>query len=175
MLTPAQTGILRAAILADGAMSQATSTGDTIAISAWFNTVGTFMVWKSQTDTKELLEAISWANMTPVDTPDATVLWANRASACQSKQLNLQMMLSMDSVATGKPNIRAGLQSALTGIPSGVAGANRSAGAAEVLAVVQRAATRAEQFLATGAGTAVNPGSLTFEGLVTVEDAASLR
>ena len=166
-LTPAQIAVLKAAITAEidptfVALRQAGATG---AMTAWYNAPSTYVVWRTTTPTSDIFDAVIWANLTPADTPDGTALWQNRSLACQGKQFNVQIMLAgIDNVGTGKPNIRAGLQDALTNVPAGPAGAAIGAGWAAVRVAMQRAATRAEKLYATGLGTAATPGVLGFEG-----------
>jgi hypothetical protein len=74
------------------------------------------------------------------------------------------------SVATGKANIRAGLQDATSNIPSGLNGTIKGGGWANIQAAIQRPATNAEKALATGTGTALSPGNLTFEGRIPVSE-----
>lgn len=169
-LTPAQIATLRAAILAnaDPAFVALRNGGATSAMADWYNAAGTFVVWRSSTPADEIMDTIVWANFTPADTPDGTQAWANRSLACQGKQFNLQtMIVGRQSVASGRANVRAGLQDALTSLPSGPTGANRAAGWAAVQAVIQRLATLGEQLFASGTGTTATPGTLGAEGAMT--------
>ena len=95
-------------------------------------------------------DAILWANFTPLDTPDGTQLWTNRALCCQGKQFNIQLMLQGRSTIPGdKPGFRTGLQDALTALPSGASGANKTGGWTAVQLVLQRLATRFENLFTT--------------------------
>ncbi|MBL8999290.1 MAG: class I SAM-dependent methyltransferase, partial [Gemmatimonadetes bacterium] len=40
-----------------------------------------------------VFDAITWANLTPVDVPDGSAAYTNRALLCQAKQINLQILL----------------------------------------------------------------------------------
>lgn len=180
MPTPAQIVLIRAAIDADPVLSGRPSTpNDASIIADALNTAASpdYLVWRTSTPTQDVFDAIAWANLTPSDAPDSTVVYTNRALACQGKQFNLQTMLSgREYISSNKSSIRAGLQDALTSLPSGAAGAARSGGWANVQAAMQRKATRAEKALiASGAGTSGNPGILGFEGNLTYEDVLAAR
>lgn len=137
---------------------------------------GTFKVWNTTTPVGDIQDAINWSNFTPaVPALGAGLDYSNQALACQGKQFNLQLLLSTGSgynsgVSTGKANVRAGLQDALTGIPSGASGATRSGGWAAVQLVIQRFATRVEKLFATGTGTTASPASLVLEGSIHFND-----
>lgn len=142
-------------------------------MAAWYNQTYSpaFHVWRSTTPASEVFNAISWANLTPADTPDTTVVYTNRALSCQAKQINLQILLQgQNSIATGKLSIRQGLSDSLQNVPAGAGGALLDAGwagAGKVKATIQRAVTRAEKIWATGTGTTAVPGDLgAFEGTV---------
>jgi hypothetical protein len=174
-LTRPQAVILRNAILADPVVSLQVGVADQ-PILDWLNALTTFRVWRTITPVSDIQDNIVWANFTPANPAagagtDAT----NWLLACQGKQFNLQNLLSSGSgfsggVSTNKPNIRAGLQDACTLIPSGVAGATKTGGWTQIQLAIQRAATKAEQLLATGTGTQANPGDLGFDGNIQNSD-----
>jgi hypothetical protein len=172
-LTSAQLVTLKANIAANVdstfiALRNAGSTGD---MANWYNVASSFIVWSTYTAVADINDNIVWANLTPVDAPDTTQLWMNRALLCQGKQFNLQIMLGgLNVVNSSKTNIRAGLQDALTNVPSGTAGALVSAGWVPVKTVMQRAATRGEAVFATGTGTSTTPGSLVYDGMISNYD-----
>jgi len=182
MPTPSQLVLIRAAIDADPALSsmpQTSSGADAIATALNATANPAFVVWQSSTSAQVIFDAVSWANLTPADAPDGTTLWTNRALACQGKQFNLQTILAgRETISSNKASIRAGLQDALTSLPSGTGGVLRSGGWATVQTAMQRNATRAEKALITsGAGTTGSPGNLGFEGqlsYVDIQDARAL-
>jgi hypothetical protein len=130
-----------------------------------------FYIYRTDVPVNEIFDAVVWANLTPSDTPDGTQTWANRSLACQGKQFNLQTILigTQGVLNVSKINIRAGLQDALTAIPSGTAGASRSAGWVTIRdTVITRFATRAEKLFsnkANGNGATVTTAAApVFEG-----------
>lgn len=141
-------------------------------------TAPAWYAWRSTTSADDLLDAVVWANLTPIDTPDNTATYTNRALVAQAKQLNLQIILQgRSTIATGKLNVRQGLQDALLNVPTGVGGALLDAGwagANRVKAVINRPVTRAERIFATGTGTTAVPGVLGWEGQLTEVDGARL-
>lgn len=145
-----------------------------------------FWVYRTSIPVAEVFDAIVWANFTPSDVvPTDTSLnndiFQSRQIACQTKQMNLQtMIVGQSSISGAKANIRAGLQDALTNIPSGANGATRAAGWTTVRdTVLARLATRAERLYAnTGSGnggTAATAAALTFEGDLTPADIQAAR
>lgn len=152
------------------------------AIAALYNVsaVPSFTVWCSTIPSSQIFNGIVWANLTPNDAPDGTQVWADRSLCCQGKQFNIQTMLGgQQSLSTGLASIRAGLQDALTNIPSGTGGAIVSAGWVALRdGVLKRLATRLEKLLADtsgGNGAAATPAALVYEGQVTPQAIAAAR
>jgi len=137
-----------------------------------------YYVWSSNVQIADIMDAIMWANFTPADAADGTQTWTNRSLSCQGKQFNLQTMLvGRSSIDATKANIRGGLQDAMTALPSGPGGANRSGGWATVLLTLSRKARRVEKVLAAGTGTQLAPATAVFEGQISpgqVETARNL-
>lgn len=178
MLTETQIATLRAVVLAESSLDTARATGDDYAIAAWCNANASpaYQVWNTQTATQAIADSVTWSNLTPLDAADGTTTFTNRALVAQAKQLNLQIFLQgREFLSTGKPNIRSGLQDSLTNLPTGASGALISGGWATVKNVIQRPARNAEKILASGSGTSASPSTLTFEGLVTPDEASLLR
>lgn len=174
MLTTQQQNTLKTFIQADPTLNAFAPGAD----NAWaiadllaVNANPAFQVWQSNTPASDIYDAVQWAAFTPSDAPDGTTLWANRSLACQGKQFNLQTLLSgRETISTGKANIRAGLQDALTGIPSGTNGAQSVGGWPAVKLAIQRPANVLEKLFATGTGTSVNPATLVVEGRLYYQD-----
>ena len=171
-MTTAQLATLKTAILADANLTALVASFSTGAIKDYLNTpTAAYYVWQTAVSTQTLYDNITWANFTPVDAPDGTATWTNRALACQGKQFNVQIILQgRDTLNASKANVRAGLQDALTAIPSGVAGANKSGGWTNVQTAMQRLATNGEKVFASGLGTTASPSTLGFEGYIQDSD-----
>lgn len=178
-LSPAQLATLKAAILADNTLNAFPNTdngnGDlatalnALASPDWF-------VWQTAVNVNDIADAINWANFTPQDTPDGTVTWTNRSLACQGKQFNLQTMLvGRTSMDASKANLRAGLQDALTAIPSGASGASKAGGWAAVQLILSRKAKLIEKILSTGTGSQATPATMGYEGTVTGDNVTRAR
>jgi len=167
MLTPAQCTTLKALAMADQTAAALIAAGNDMALADWFNTPTTTWIWRTSVPADEVFDAITWANLTPVDAPDGSATYTNRALLCQAKQINLQIMLQgRERIAGAKATIRSGLSDALLNVPSGAGGALQSAGWAAVKGVLSRFATRAEAALATGLGTQAAPSTPAFDGQI---------
>lgn len=176
-MTPARINALHAKVIADPTALAFILARDTPGLKGYLNAISApdFFVWRSATPADEINDSILWDRFTPVDTPDALVLYTNRAMACSIRQMNLEIqLLGKDVVNTSKPNIRKCFQDALTDVPSGIAGANRQAGWTAVKTVISRIATVAEKLSATGTGTAVSPADLVYEGTLSDSDASQI-
>ena len=138
-----------------------------------------YNVWRSVTPASEILDSITWANLTPADTADGTATFTNRALVCQAKQMNLQIILQgRDSVASGKVSVRGGLSDALQNVPAGAGGALVDAGwagAGKVKATITRTASVVEKLFATGNGTTATPSTMGYEGPITSDDVQAAR
>src|SRR5574343_1744947 len=161
-LTTEQLATLKTAILADANLVAARTAHDTQAITNYLNTSSTLDVWRTSVSTQVLFDQITWANLTPNDQPDGTLDWQCRSLACQGKQFNLQLIFaSRDVIDASKSNFRAGLQDALTNVPSGQSGPLVSAAWVRVRTAMQRKATVLEAIFANTQNT---PASLVVEG-----------
>lgn len=184
ILTAAQQQTLKTDISANGdtnALKNA-SNGD-VQIAALYNAlaVADFFVYRSNVPVQDIYDQITWANLTPVDpVPTDTALnaaiWQARSLACQGKQFNVQIILQgQNTINAAKINVRAGLQDALTNVPSGAGGALISGGWVGVRDnALARKALRIEKLFATVGGafdgtTAAKSGTLVFEGTVSAQ------
>lgn len=181
-LTTEQLQTLKTAINAetDAAFVALRQANDEQGMADWYNatTSPAWYAWRPITPVAEVLNAISWANLTPADAANGTTLFTNLALVCQTKQLNLQIILQgQQQIATGKLNVRQGLSDALQNVPAGASGALVDAGwagANKVKAVINRAVNRVERLFASGTGTTAVPGEVRFEGEInaqTISDA----
>ena len=181
-LTAPQLATLKAAILADGTMSAKPMTsGGSLEIAGLLNAAASpaYYVWRSNTSASDIMDAITWANLTPADTADGTATFTNRALVCQAKQMNLQILLQgRDSLATGKTSVRGGLSDALQNVPAGAGGAVVDAGwagAGKVKASITRTASIIEKLFSTGNGTTATPSTMGYEGPVSSDDVQQAR
>jgi len=175
-MTPEQYTTLKSLADADQTASALIAQGNDIGLADWMNAPTSQYIWRQYTPADDVFDAIVWANLTPIDAPDGTALWTNRALLCQAKQINLQIMLQgKERIATAKATTRAGLSDALLNVPSGASGATQSAGWATVKSVISRIGTRAEMALATGAGTQGSPSAPSFDGTISAYDAQMIR
>jgi len=175
-MTPAQYTTLKSLADADQTASALIAQGNDIGLADWMNAPTSQYIWRQYTPADDVFDAIVWANLTPIDAPDGTALWTNRALLCQAKQINLQIMLQgKERVATAKPNIRNSLSDALLNVPSAAGGATQGAGWPAVKAAISRIGTRAEMALATGAGTQASPSTPAWEGKLSATEASSVR
>ena len=171
-MTPAQLLTLKNAILAEPELSEFVSSGNDTGIANWLNTTASpdFMIWRSNASTEDIVDAITWASLTPDTNPDATAAWGNRAAACRCRQLNLAILLHQSTLNATKANIRQGIQDALTNVPSGIAGALKNAGTATALLAMQRKANRFEKIFSTpvsGANVASIEGNISTSDIAT--------
>ena len=175
MLTPAQCTTLKALAMADQTAAALIAAGNDMGLADWFNTPTANYIWRSSVPVDEVFDAITWANLTPVDVPDSSAAYTNRALLCQAKQINLQILLQgRERVSGAKATIRAGLSDALLKVPSGASGAEQSAGWAAVKAVLSRFATRAEAALAPN-GTQAAPATPVFDGMLIWADMPAIK
>jgi hypothetical protein len=184
-LTTSQLTALKADIVSDGALNglPMTSDGATAIVAAYSVIVAPdFFVYRTRIPVQEIYDQIQWAKMTPTDAPDGTAAWTNRSLACQGKQFNLQLLLqgSQQSIDGTKSNVRAGLQDALTNVPSGVSGVTQAANWVGVRDnALARKATRAEKLFASTANgngaTAATAATMVVEGALSVDDVMSAR
>lgn len=164
-LNATQIATLKAAIIADPnlAAARAIHSGvGTQMITNYLNAAGTLTVWRTSVSTSVVFDQVVWANLTPNDAPDGSLAWQCRSLACQGKQFNLQLIFgSRDTIDPSKSNVRAGLQDALTNVPSGPSGNLVAAGWVGVRTAMQRKANNIEAIFAN---TAASPASLVIEG-----------
>jgi hypothetical protein len=186
MLTSAQLQTLKAAILADPTLNAFANGSDgNFDLAVKLSTTlasPTFFVYRTNVPPQEIFDQIAWANLTPNDAPDTTQQWANRSLECQGKQFNLQILVQgQTAVNAARANVRAGLQDALTNVPSGAGGSIVSAGWVGIRDnVLGRSATRIEKILATttvqqDGSTMAKSATMTYEGTISSVDVQAAR
>lgn len=148
MLTNTQAMTIKTAILADATQANNVTIQDYSAIADWLNTAGAFIVWRSSVPVTEYRDALAF---TEVD-----ALTASKARIWE--WLTGNMTLPLES---GKIAVRQGIADCW---------ASNSTTRTNLLTIAKRAATKAEQLLATGTGSSASPGTLTWEGQISVYD-----
>lgn len=156
--------------------------GDALIIADWYNLPATpdFFVWRDL-PMEDLLNLVTFANMTPVDavpaSPSLAVeLWGSRSLACQGKQFNLQNLTIGRSTAPMKrTNYRAALQDCLTNIPAGASGSLIAANWVGVRDAAKFLATNMEKVFATGTGTQATPADLVLETTVSGDEISDIH
>lgn len=175
MLTTQQQAALKAYVLADPVLSLLApgwDNADTIAQAFKKTATPTFLVWRSDTPTKDIRNAITFSAYTPNDAADNTATFTNRALLAQTKQINLQIMLQgVDRLDCTGAQVRADLRDAVIQLPTGTGGAMVAAGGASgsnVLNACTRPANILEKVLAGASSTTgtVTANMLGFEGSV---------
>lgn len=148
------------------------------AIAQWYSSAASpaFYAYRNTIPIQEIYDKITWANLTPADAPDGTQLWLNRAMQCQAKQFNLQIILQgQQLIDSSKVNVRAGLQDALTNIPSGAGGTTLSGGWVPVRDSLYTTISNVEKLFATGTGSTASPATRVFYGNVSYQDIETAR
>lgn len=159
-MTPEQVTALKADIIAKSAAGQPLETlvaiGDWQNVAAYYNAASAVDVWRPDAPRAAICGAIVWKNLTQIDAPDATVLFTNRVLACQSRQMNLDILLppTVDTLPGDQLGFRQGLQDALQNVPAGVAGALLDGGWVAVRNVLKRLGTRFEVLFSAVEGVA---------------------
>lgn len=158
MLTTAQLQALKAAILADPALSALPMTSGAAAmIAEVMNDPAspTYIVWRTDVPLEEIMRnGMDWTRVDNLSVGKARIWdWLSRLGTINASQAN----------------VRAGIEAAWVGTQADLAVR------AAVLGHCKRAATRAEKLLASGTGSDASPGTMTFEGALTSEDVQAAR
>ena len=154
-LTQQQMATLRAIVAAEPSLAQAINSGNDAMIAAWLNGTTTFVVWRTSVSIDEIMRnGMDWARVDNLTVGKARIWdWLGR----------------LGTFDASKPNVRAGIDATWVGTAADLAVR------AQVYTHCKRTATQAEKALAAGAGTDVSPGTMVFEGDVTVDEAGQMR
>jgi hypothetical protein len=158
MLTQEQLATLKAAILADGALSAfpMNSDGD-YEIARELNKEATpaYVVWRSSVPLDEIMRnGMDWTRVDNLSVGKARIWdWLSR----------------LGTINAAQPNVRAGIDAAWVGTAADLAVR------AAIYTHCKRNATRAEALLATGAGSDASPGTMGWEGNLTYWDVGISR
>lgn len=160
MLTPEQVAALRLVANADPAAVAMMASADDIGLAAWFNEAGTFIVWRTQVAEFEYTDDTSGDG--------TTFSWSVFIARSQGERDGWRALFGRGHCDPSKPNVRQAFDDIFSG---GTGGAQRT----HMAAISKRAATRAEQALASGTGTSPAPGTLSYEGQINFIDASRIR
>lgn len=149
-LDNAQLATLRTALLADTdpAVAAAVSARNDTEVARLYKLDSAFWVWRTSIPAEEYREAIVWTEVDGLQVGKARI-W---------EWVTAQMTMPLDA---SKANVRQGLADCWSA---------QSSTRPALLAIAKRFANKAEAVFATGTGTEANPGTLTFEGEITIED-----
>lgn len=152
-MTNAQLLTLKAAILADPALTAHVTIGNHTAIADYMNSDASpdWIVWRTSLSRAQIYDAMNWTTF---------------IARTQGERDAFNAILVDGALNPSLPNIR----QAFTDIFSGGTGATLRAA---LTAAAQRKATRTEKLFTTGTGTAASPALLVFEGFITHEDVAN--
>jgi hypothetical protein len=146
-LDSTQKTTLKAAVLAEPTLATAITNGDDMTVAAWFNANSSFIVWRTNVSCKEYR--------------DSAIVWTAVDALTAGKARIWEWMCKDEYINPSKTNVRQGFIDSF-----GAASATTTA----ATALSKRNATNAERALATGTGTTGNPGLLTFEGMISVNE-----
>lgn len=157
-MTPEQLTTLRAAVLADSALS-AVGRNDT-ELARLLNLPSTFYGYRT-----DLTRAQIYRNASPEGTEWDWNVYRQQSPSEQGAWKEMFMdEVGSNTADFSRLNVRTGVDKIFQG--SGAVALQR----AHVANMAKRIATVAEKFLATGIGTAQSPGTFTFQGQVSIND-----
>lgn len=125
-------------------------------VAKYYNAASATNVWRPDVQRKDVFGAIAWKFLTLQGAPDGTQAYANRVLACQSMQMNVDLLLGKggESLPGDSASYRQGWQDALSAVPSGAGGAAQDAGWPAVRDVLRRPGTRFEVLFSVVEGAA---------------------
>lgn len=159
--TPAQLTTLKTFANANQEAAGYITAGNDSALTAWFNTLSAYVAWRTDVSRADIYHRTS---------PDATTWnWTTYKNQGVAEQNAWVQMFMGDIANFALLNLRAGVSAIFTG--SAQANAQRD----HCLAMGKRVCRRVEQALAVGTGTSADPGTMSFEGAISTDDAAAIR
>ena len=157
--TTEEKALLKTAATTEPTIATCISNGNDPCVEAWFNATTTFVVWRNSVTQDEYQSR---------EDTGTSFDWASTGgfiARSQGERDAWRTMFQPGFVDPSKANVIAAFNNIFSG--SGVgAVANR----AHLLAVSKRFATNAEKILATGTGTDITPGRMSFVGIVSTND-----
>lgn len=151
-MTPAQLATLKALALADQAAASYLTAGNDLALADWLNEDTAHIVWRS--------------SLTPDMSRAAIIQGATQLDALTVGKRDSLFWLASGNLDVSNAGVRAAIDD-LCGSQNTLKGALQAA--------QKRPANRAEKVLAGGAGTALSPALLGWEGRITSNDASAIR
>lgn len=151
-MTPQQISTLKVLMNASPEALALAQAAEDIELAAWFNAddPGGYIVWRPDV-------SISEAN--------AVMVWTEIDALSVGKARIWEWMRLVPVLDYRQPSVRQGINDAFAGTSTRVA----------VTQVGKRIASRSEKALSTGAGTNVNPSTMTWFGQITYADASLIR
>lgn len=154
MLTEEQYQSLKQDMVGRESLQEALLSGDDVALTAFYNSVASpmFLVWKTWVTKEEAFEqALDWSEVGSLTAAEEKI-WS--------------WMFQAGGMNPSKPNIRAGMATALSSAVN-----TRAA----LVALSVRPGTVFEKLFSTGAGTSIEPATMAIEGPVDVSDVSRAR
>ena len=155
-LTRNEKTTLKSILLAEASITQCLTAGNDVCIANWLNASSSFIVWKTSVTATDVY-ADTGFDFTLVDglTVGKRDEWSN-------------FIMKFGNFNPSKSNIRAGIADVWSGTAAKVAVQTA------ILSLSKRESTNAEKVLATGTGTTISPGVLTFEGFIQVSEVSEI-
>jgi hypothetical protein len=157
MLTPIQLATLKAAILAetDPTFVSYRTAGANSAMSDWYNEASgpAFVCWKASVPSGQIGKTVNYVAVAAMTTANL-------------ERLNNFLGMNPSEFDPGRADIRAFMADTFSGALGGQGQATRDA----LDAMYRRTVTRGEKIYATGTGTTATPGTLGYEGTISVDD-----
>lgn len=151
-----QKQVLQSVALAEPSIASCINSGNDVCVADWFNTESVFIVWKTEILESDIVQIDAFAfNLVDGLTAGKRDEWSNflfKTGACNPS----------------KPNIRAGLLDVWSGTAAKLTVYDA------IIELSKRTSRNAERVLATGTGTSASPGTLSFEGTISVNDISTI-
>jgi len=168
MLTPEQRILLHADAIARPELATALTNGDDQVVADFYNEAATpsFIAWRTAVDKDEYQDKVSRAG--------TTFSWAGTGGFITRSPGELSAWRELfgtdNKVDPSRPNVIAAFNDIFSG-----SGAQAQNNRVHLLSMSKRIATLAEKLLSTGTGNEAVPALLSFEGIITVQEAGQIR
>lgn len=155
-----QKDALKAAVLAEPTIADCVTGGNDVCVADWLNSASLFIVWRTRVTQEEYQTAVSTGGL--------TFDWSGTGgyiARSQGERDAWRTMFSSGSVNPSNSNVILAFNDIFSGSGAGAIN-NRT----HLAALSKRFASMAEKTLSTGTGTTLAPGTLTWEGRVSIND-----